>query len=329
MKPGISTKLTSFLRGQSGNVAVTLAIAIVPLMMAGGAAVDYANWTAVQARLQAATDAAALAAGREINLSDAELRELATRYFMSNYGNPGNSGTPQMTLSQDSEGNIRVDARVTVENYLMKAAGMQSQVIAASAQVSKESTGLEVVLVFDNTGSMAQRSRLSTLKVAANDFVEILFGPRESADSLKIGVVPFSQFVNVGPDKASASWLDTAGRNPYSNDNFDASDPTYHNWKAWSDLNNRSWTGCVEARPGALAVDDTGPDPPTRQPCSRRHSRRTNLTVALTGMTTWMTGPVVQTRRYARSTIASTAASRSHRAPRVQTRAAISSHSRP
>jgi Flp pilus assembly protein TadG len=260
MKPGIRSKLASFLRGQSGNMAMTVAIAIVPLMMAGGAVVDYANWVAVQARLQAATDAAALAAGREINLSDAELRELATHYFVSNYGNPSNSGTPQMTLSQDSEGNIRVDARVTVENYLMKAAGMQSQVIAASAQVSKESTGLEVVLVFDNTGSMAQRSRLSTLKVAANDFVEILFGPRESADSLKIAVVPFSQFVNVGADKASASWLDTAGKNPYSNDNFDASDPTYHNWKAWSDLNNRSWSGCVEARPGALAVNDTGPD---------------------------------------------------------------------
>ncbi len=49
--------------------------------------------------------------------------------------------------------------------------------------------------------------------------------------------------------------------NRYSNDNFDASDASYHNWQAWNDLTNRSWTGCVEARPGALAVNDTGPDP--------------------------------------------------------------------
>ena len=51
-------------KDQSGNMAAVVAMAAVPLMMAGGAAVDYGNWVSVQARLQAATDAAALAAGR-------------------------------------------------------------------------------------------------------------------------------------------------------------------------------------------------------------------------------------------------------------------------
>lgn len=260
MAKSIRSKLASILRGETGNVAIVTAIALVPLMMAGGAAVDVGNWVAVQARLQAATDAAALAAGREANMSEDELKALATRYFEANFGKPDNSGTPEVTFTVNDNGNIRVDAKVTVENYLMKAAGMDTQLIAASAEVSRESTGLEVVLVFDNTGSMSQRSRLATLKVAANDFVQILFGPNETANSLKIGVVPFSQFVNVGPDKASATWLDTGGKNPYSNDNFDASDASYHNWLAWNDLTNRSWSGCVEARAGALAVDDTAPD---------------------------------------------------------------------
>jgi Mg-chelatase subunit ChlD len=87
-----------------------------------------------------------------------------------------------MTLTIGQDGKLRVDAKVTVDNYLMKVAGKNDQVISATTEVSKESTGLEVVRVFDNTGSMASQSRLSTLKVAANDFVEILFGPRAEAD---------------------------------------------------------------------------------------------------------------------------------------------------
>ncbi len=250
-------------KDESGNMAAAVAVVALPLMMAGGAAVDYGNWVSVQARLQAATDAAALAAGREINLSDAELERVATDYFHSNFGKPKNTGTPQVTMTITDNGKLRIDSKVTVGNYLMKVAGYNNQVIVATSEINKESTGLEVALVFDNTGSMASQSRLSTLKVAANDFVEILFGPRAEADSLKVAVVPFSQFVNVGPDKAGAGWLDTEGRNPLSRANFFGSGPK-HNWEAWEAItakrSNRTWPGCVESRAGALSVNDASPN---------------------------------------------------------------------
>ena len=138
MAQSIRSKLASILRGESGNVAIITAIALVPLMMAGGAAVDYGNWVAVQARLQAATDAAALAAGREPNMSEDELKALATRYFKVNYGLPDNTSTPEVTFSIKENGNIRLDAKVTVENYLMKVIGIDSTDIATSAEVSRE-----------------------------------------------------------------------------------------------------------------------------------------------------------------------------------------------
>ena len=164
-------RLQRFLKDTSGNMAIVVAISALPLMMAGGAAVDYGNWVSVEARLQAAVDAAALAVGREINKTDAELETIALNYFHANFGEPRNTGTPEVTLSLDS-GKARVDAKVDVENYLMKAVGKESQTVATYAEVSKEATNLDVVLVFDNTGSMAQESRLSTLKVAAHDFVQ-------------------------------------------------------------------------------------------------------------------------------------------------------------
>jgi Flp pilus assembly protein TadG len=261
------SQFNRFLKDQSGNMAVVVALSALPLMMAGGAAVDYGNWVSVQARLQAATDAAALAAGREANLDEAELRRVATDYFMSNFGTPRNAGTPNMTMTVDASGKLRIDANVTVDNYLLKTVGRDSQYISASAEVSKEATGLEVALVFDNTGSMASQSRLSTLKVAANDFVEILFGPRDEADTLKVAVVPFSQFVNVGPDKSNNVWVDTNGLSAQSRENFDAdssADPS-HNWAAWQAVIAKRrqlyWPGCVESRPGALSVNDTTPNP--------------------------------------------------------------------
>ena len=253
---GFMSKLFRFGNSESGALAPILAVAAIPVIMAAGIAVDYGNAISMQARLQAAVDAAALAAGRESNMSDSELERIANDYFNSNFGTPANAGTPQMQLVIN-DNNLVVNGTVTVSNYLTKIAGFETTKVAATSQVTKEATGLEVVLVFDNTGSMGQQSRLSTLKVAANDFVEILFGPRDVADTLKVAVVPFSQFVNVGPDKSDKFWLDTTGANPLSKDNFKNSN--WHNWRGWTKIQNRSWPGCVESRAGDRSVSDDLP----------------------------------------------------------------------
>ncbi|MEO9877703.1 MAG: TadE/TadG family type IV pilus assembly protein [Anderseniella sp.] len=253
---GLKSKLPRFGKDVSGALAPVLGLAAIPLIMAAGVAVDYGNAVSVQARLQAAVDSAALAAGREANMSNSDLERIAKDYFHSNFGTPANAGTPSMELTVNDSG-LKVEGSVTVNNYLTKVAGFDTTRISASSEVTKEATGLEVVLVFDNTGSMGSQSRLSTLKVAAHDFVEILFGPREVADTLKIGVVPFSQFVNVGPDKSNAYWVDTTGANDLSKDNFLSG--SWHNWRAWTKIRNRSWTGCVESRAGNRSVDDDLP----------------------------------------------------------------------
>ena len=250
-------RFKKFTEDQSGAAAMVLAVAAVPMVMVAGAAVDFGNAYSVQARLQAATDAAALAAGREANLPVADLERIADTYFKSNYGTPANTEPPTMSLSVNADGELRVDGQVKVKNYLISLAGYEQTTVSASSQVTKDGTGLEVALVFDNTGSMGNQSRLSTLKVAARDFVNILFGPRETAKTLKIAVVPFSQFVNVGADKADQDWLDKGGLNTYSRANFASG--SWHNWQAWTELSNRTWTGCVESRAGALSVDDTPP----------------------------------------------------------------------
>ena len=258
----IAAKTNRLRKNESGATALVLGLAAIPLFMAAGAAVDYGNWVSVDARLQAATDAAALAAGRAVNKTEAERKQIASDYFHSNFGTLKNAGTPSMNMTIDPTGNINVTGKVEVSNYLTTVVGLAKTTISATSQVKQASEGLEVVLVFDNTGSMGQQNRLNTLKIAAKDFVDILFGDRDEVKGLKVGVVPFSQFVNVGPDKASTFWIDTGGLNPQSRVNV--LDADWHNWKAWQAINdkqkNLSWTGCVESRAGTMSIDDTPPD---------------------------------------------------------------------
>jgi Flp pilus assembly protein TadG len=253
---------TRLKKNESGAMALIAGLAAIPVFLAAGAAVDYGNWVAVDSRLQAAVDAAALAAARASNKTEVERKQIAHDYFHSNFGKPKNAGTPTMNMTLEANGIINVTGQVTVDNYLTSVVGMSTTALNASSQVKQASEGLEVVLVFDNTGSMGQQNRLNTLKIAAKDFVNILFGDRAEVPGLKIAVVPFSQFVNVGPDKAGEFWIDTGGLNPQSRVNF--LDPDWHNWKAWQAINdkqkNLSWTGCVESRAGAMSIDDTKPD---------------------------------------------------------------------
>ena len=61
------------------------ALAIVPLMIAMGAAVDYGRALAVRDRMAEAADSAALAIGSWTGLTQDELKTKAQQYFDANY----------------------------------------------------------------------------------------------------------------------------------------------------------------------------------------------------------------------------------------------------
>jgi hypothetical protein len=64
---------------------------------------------------------------------------------------------------------------------------------------------LEVALALDNTGSMLG-SKLAELKIAANLLVDKVVAG-STPGRVKFGLVPFSQFVNVGTTYRGATWL--------------------------------------------------------------------------------------------------------------------------
>jgi Flp pilus assembly protein TadG len=245
---------------EAGSTALMFGLSTVPLMLALGVAIDFGNHVRAYSNLQVAADAAALAAARSEGTLSTKT-QVAQHYFDANLGKFATGYGASMGLS-DSTGKVTVTASLTVPNYIMKLVRPSSDTISVTSEVTKEANGLEVVLVFDNTGSMAQNSRLTTLKQAARDFTNILFGDRATSTTLKVAIVPFSGGVNVGPANQNKFWIDRNGATSISIKNFNLAG--WHNWRAWTSLTNRTWNGCVETRSGNYGFDDTTPS--TGQP---------------------------------------------------------------
>ncbi|TAN50564.1 MAG: pilus assembly protein [Rhodospirillales bacterium] len=187
-----------FLRSRRGNMAVTLALVLLPLIIGVGIAVDASRAYVVRSRLAFALDAAGLAVGGSRG-TDAELQVVMENFFYKNY--PADvMGTPVgLQLTIDSVNNkVSLSASVYLDTVFMKVVGIDSLTVSYNNEITREVKGLEVMLALDTTGSMASSGKIAGLRVAAQDLVDILFGTQTNPEKLKMGLVPFVTAVNIG-----------------------------------------------------------------------------------------------------------------------------------
>ena len=253
--------LRSFARGTKGNVAILFGLAIIPMVLGVGVAVDYGRALIVRQRMANAADAAALAIGSWTGLNQAQLKTKAQQYFNANY--PANSLGTVGTLNVKFQGDdILVDVSGTLPTTFMRLANIDSVDVGASAVITKKQRNIELALVLDTTGSMGQGGKMAAMQSAAKTMVQDLFKDASTSESLKVAVVPFSGAVNIGTDKLNSGWLDKdkyPDMSPVAKEDFD-----YSNGQSaltlYDDLRNRKWSGCVRERADPYALTD---DPPT------------------------------------------------------------------
>jgi Flp pilus assembly protein TadG len=226
----------NFLRDVSGNVAMMLGIAAVPLVVGVGVAVDVVRMSNANTVLQAAADSAALAGATSKKLNKpSEISTLVNNFLVAN--NASKSITSGITIEQGKNpktGGFRVKVSGKLSTTFMAVAGIKTMDIGGLSEVNLGIQGMEVAMVLDNTGSM-QGAKLDSLKTAAKSLMSILEAGKADYADLKFGLVPFSQYVNVGPTNMFASWLDMPA-------------------------NLFAWSGCVGSRtaPLDLKADATG-----------------------------------------------------------------------
>jgi Flp pilus assembly protein TadG len=216
---------TGFWKDTTGNIGILAALALIPILLVTGAAIDFGRANYARTVLQGAVDAAALAGGASKDKSPARLQTIVEQYVMANHAQQVLQYVSKISQSIDSNAgtfNVEVDGKLPTS--FMAIAGIKTMDIGARSQVNLGAQALEIAMVLDNTGSMAG-TKIANLKTAANNLVNIVEKEAASYSDTKFAVVPFAEYVNVGAGFGLASWLDKSG------------------------IGSATWNGCVGSRP--------------------------------------------------------------------------------
>jgi Flp pilus assembly protein TadG len=204
-------KLRDLQADSSGAIAILFAVALVPLLTGVGVAIDYSRASNARSVVVAAADAAALAGATERG-SAAQRETVARTVFESNLRslNGAYTITPRYQNIADRGVNtaFRVEVDANIRSVFGRFTGMTANAVKVAAQarsISEEPA--EIAFVLDTTDSM-EGDRIATLKSATNGVFDEIGRRTARPGQIKVGVVPFGQYVNVGLGRRGAPWLD-------------------------------------------------------------------------------------------------------------------------
>jgi Flp pilus assembly pilin Flp len=307
--------IARFGRDERGVFAVMFGLMAIVLIALGGAVVDYVALEQTRNRAQIALDAAALALQPEIfetTYDENQIKVMAQDLMLERlelasgamaFG--AEASVTDIAINVE-DGSLYLRAHMTIPTIFVSLVGVSSLSAEIQSEATRKKLALEVAFVLDNSGSMSYtgagsngtRQRIQFLKDAATCATNILFYdevvdnpsntdtciPATGAqliDNVRVAVVPFTMFVNVGSGNSNATWIDRTGASVTHFDNFDNDDDedrlvlTYPNTYTFPNrftlfgATGESWRGCVEARPhtktGTLATEylDTDDSLPT------------------------------------------------------------------
>ena len=213
----LTTAARQLTRDERGNAMVLVAAAIIPLTAVIGGGLDVARIHLAQSRLSQACDAAALAGRRAMSNEDIETaKPEANKFFGFNFPQ-GYMSTAAFTptITKPDTGTVKVAAQTSVPTTIMRIFGYGSVPIKVDCNATQNFDNVDIVLVLDTTGSMAQNiagtstltdgnanSRMYGLRQAVMALYDELKPAQDQLAAqglrLRYGIVPYSSSVNVG-----------------------------------------------------------------------------------------------------------------------------------
>ena len=199
-----------FLANTAGNTSMVFMMTLLPCAGFVGMMTDYGRSFVVKQEITTALDAAALVGGRTFDQTGnmAQSAQAAKVYFSKSL--PRYIKASLSSVKTDAKGNVTMSAGANMKPMFLPLVGINNIEIKSSVKslAADSSSGngnlagknVEVALVMDVTGSMGQNNKLINAKTAAKDLINILLpASGVGARSVRISVVPFSQYVNIGP----------------------------------------------------------------------------------------------------------------------------------
>jgi len=180
------------------------------LLAGAGIAIDTSGVTSTQRELQHNFDALALAIAVSEFDHKSSAKELAS--FARDYLDSAKA----TYNSSDLRIKIAADGTVTVggsDLYGIKfgrfvgrdIVNVAALSVAVKGAASTTTEPTEIVMVLDTTESMEANDKIISLRIAANTLISEL---EPGSKDIKLGVVPFANYVNVGVHNRGASWLE-------------------------------------------------------------------------------------------------------------------------
>ncbi|MFP1633313.1 pilus assembly protein TadG-related protein [Zhengella sp. ZM62] len=202
----IHGKFLPFLRDRGGNFVTMFAVAAIPLIGSIAMAVDYSNMDATRDSLQNAADAGVLMAARYYEDNGKMPEEKAVRQFIR--ANTEVKNVDLTRLHRGTNGQIYVTVKAPYDPFIMHAIWDRDYTIKVKAvAVAGQDQIIEVAMALDITKSMKADDKIGGLKIAAKNFTNTLFDAASENADVKIGVVPFDDYVKVGTQYKNEKWL--------------------------------------------------------------------------------------------------------------------------
>lgn len=206
MKRTLNHTAARYRKNTGGNVAMMFAICLFFIIGLLAVAVDLSNGFSAKQRLQDTTDAIALLAAKDKSLdTPAKLEAAAQALYDVTY--PGQKGVRIVIEDMQRNGDeVIVVSKNNIDTYfggVFKKSDLDVSVTSSAVYATK---AMDVALVLDTTYSMSENNKIGGLKVAANNLLTT-FDELDN-ENLRVSVVPFAQYVNVGLSRRNANWLD-------------------------------------------------------------------------------------------------------------------------
>ncbi len=148
--------IRNFLGDRRGNIAITFAFLLVPLISAVGMSLDYVRAYNIRTKMQADLDTALLAVAKDIGtLSDDAIEEQIQNWFAAQT-NLTDKGYELSDIDIDTNSQeITAKAKVTVPTTLLRIADIDSVDVSVSSSVAGPgSSYMNVYVVLDKSASM-------------------------------------------------------------------------------------------------------------------------------------------------------------------------------
>lgn len=208
---GLLAPVTSFLRrfrSEGGAVAIWFAVMALPAAVLAFGLIDVNRASVEKRHLQDALDAATLMAARSSSTTDAQMQTIGAASLAAQM-----AGSSDATLTSSSfkivgtrvTGTATASVTPVIANLWLQG----NMIVGAEAEVARSSNNLEVSIVLDITGSM-RGQKLTDLKAAAKDLIDLVVSTNQSPYYSKAALVPFDIGVNVGGYASSLRGAPTA-----------------------------------------------------------------------------------------------------------------------